>query len=75
MGLGGMHLTLLAEIVTAVESTGPRLDVSAKAASVASRCTPFRDALGKLLRSFDWRSTKRDSARSAHAFAAGRRQK
>lgn len=75
-GAGGMHLTLLAEIVTAVESTGgPRLDVSAKAASVASRCTPFRDARGEPERSFDWYSTKRDSARSAHALAAGRRQK
>ena len=75
-GAGGMHLTLLAENVTAVESTGgPRLDVSAKAASVASRCTPLRDAPGKPARSFDWCSTKRDSARSAHALAAVRRQK
>ena len=75
-GWGGMHLTLLAENVTAVESTGgPRLDVSAKAASVASRCTPFRDARGEPARSFDWCSTKRDSARSAHALAAVRRQK
>ena len=75
-GAGGMHLTLLAENVTAVESTGgPRLDVSAKAASVASRCTPFRDARGEPARSFDWCSTKRDSARSAHALAAVRRQK
>ncbi len=54
---------------------GPRLDVSAKAAPVASRCTPFRDARGEPARSFDWCSTKRDSARSAHALAAVRRRK
>ncbi|CAN0644177.1 hypothetical protein BCEP27_30562 [Burkholderia cepacia] len=76
MGQGDMHLMLLAEIVTAVESTGgPRLDVNAKAVSVASRRTPFRDASGKPARSFDWRSTKRDSAHRAHATAGGRRQK